>query len=122
VNYFETPHYIFTHGWIPAHAEGYKPYTTYTYDPNWREADEEQWKRARWYNGMLLACKQKVIEPGKTIVCGHWNVSYGHSYIHCEGNEWGPGAIFTPFKDRGILALDASTRNSGQMNCVVIED
>jgi len=122
VDYYETPRYIFTHGWIPARASGYGPYASYTYDPSWREADEEQWHRARWYNGMQLACKQKVLEPGKTIVCGHWHASYGHAHIHRAGSEWGPDAIFEPFTDHGIIALDACTKYSGQVNCVLIED
>lgn len=70
VDYYETANYIFTHGWIPCITAGYKPYVKYNYDPNWREADAESWRRARWYNGMGVACKHHVVEPDKTIVCG----------------------------------------------------
>ena len=63
-----------------------------------------------------------VIEDGKTIVCGHWHASYGHSKIHRKCTEFGPDAIFAPFNDKGIMALDACTAHSGFVNCVVIED
>lgn len=122
VDYYETPHFIFTHGWIPCHKEGGSPYAKYRYDPHWREADERAWRRARWFNGMELACRHRVVEPNKTIVCGHWHTSYGHACIHHSCSEWGSGAIFSPFSASGILAIDASTANSSTINCVVIED
>ena len=122
VDYFETPHYIFTHGWIPCVTKGPKPYTSYRYDPDWREADAIAWRRARWFNGMEVACKHHVAEEGKTIVCGHWHTSYGHAHLHGEGSEWGKDAVFAPFHDDGIIALDACTAYSGTVNCIVIED
>ena len=122
VDYFETPHYIFTHGWLPSHAEGWKPHIQYGYDPEWRDADETEWKRARWYNGMELACLHHVTEAGKTVVCGHWHTSFGHSKIARLCSEWGKDAIFTPFSAEGILAIDACAAASGFINCAVIED
>lgn len=66
VNYFETEHYIFVHGWIPFnHSEGgFSPID------DWRNAPLDEWKEARFENGMEAAAK-KITEPGKTIVCGH---------------------------------------------------
>ncbi|MBE6633253.1 MAG: hypothetical protein E7620_02800 [Ruminococcaceae bacterium] len=122
VDYYETPRYIFTHGWIPCMTSGVKPYTRYTYNPDWRNADVTDWQRARWFNGMELACRHHVKEPDKTIVCGHWHTSYGHSKIAHSGSEWGADANFAPFAANGILAIDASTPNSRRVNCVVIED
>ena len=122
VDYFETPRYIFIHGWIPCRMEGYKPYAKYIYDPEWRDADETGWSRARWYNGMELACKHRVTEAGKTIVCGHWHTSYGHARIHRVGSEWGEDADFSPFCADGIIALDACAPSSGRINCIVLED
>lgn len=94
VDYYETPNYIFTHGWIPCITQGYKPYVKYSYDPNWRVADVESWRRARWFNGMEIACKHRIVEPDKTIVCGHWHTSYGHSKITHQGSEWETMLIF----------------------------
>jgi len=122
VDYYETPNYVFTHGWIPCFAEGYRPLVDCKYNPDWRNADAGNWRCARWFNGMDLACKFKIIEPGKTIVCGHWHTSYGHAYIEERCSEWGENADFSPFRAEGILAIDASTPRSGKVNCVVIED
>ena len=122
VDYYETPHYIFVHGWIPCRAEGCKPYTRYLYQPEWRDADEIEWSRARWYNGMELACKHGVTEAGKTIVCGHFHTSYGHAKLRRACSEWGSDADFSPFFAEGIIALDACAPASGRINCVVLED
>ena len=122
VDYYETPNYVFVHGWIPCFMEGDRANAKYRYNPDWRNADVRDWQRARWLNGMEVACKHRVIEPGKTVVCGHWNTSYGHAHINHTSDEWGAGADFSPFKAEGILAIDASTANSSMMNCIIIED
>ena len=122
VDYYETAHYIFVHGWIPCFAEGFRPYVKYKFNPDWRDAEVHEWRSARWFNGMELACKHSITEPNKTIVCGHWHTSYGHSLIDHSCSEWGTDADFSPFSADGILAIDASTPNSLTVNCVVIED
>ena len=126
VDYFETEHYVFVHGWIPTVEEAvpasYHRLKTYRYDPDWRNASEDRWKAARWLNGMDMACRRGITEPGKTVVCGHFHTSYGHSRISDACPEYGEGAIFTPFAADGILALDACTAYTGKVNCIVIED
>ena len=122
VDYYETPNYIFTHGWIPCNCEDYRALIGCKYQPNWRKASVSVWKVARWFNGMELACKHKVIEENKTIVCGHWHTSYGHAKIDKNGSEFGKNADFSPFRAKGILAIDGCTAYSGIVNCVVIED
>jgi len=122
VDYFETEHYIFVHGWIPCFTEGFRPYVKYKFNPDWRNAEVHEWRSARWFNGMELACKHRITEANKTIVCGHWHTSYGHSFIDRSCSEWGKDADFSPFSAEGILAIDASTPNSLTVNCVVIED
>ena len=77
--------------------------------------------KARWYNGMAAAA-QGVTEEGKTILCGHWNTSYGHSCLEGKGSEFGADADFSPYYGSGIIALDACTGHSGIVNCVVLED
>ena len=62
---------------------------------------------------------------GKTVVCGHWHSSWGHSRLHNKGPEFNTNeetACFDPFIDRGIIALDGCTAYSNQVNCIVIED
>lgn len=118
VPYYETEHYVFVHGWIPtATRKG-----EHKYSPNWRTMSAGKWKEARWANGMKYACEYGITEPGKTIVCGHWHTSYGHSKIEGKGDEFGFAADFSPFYAEGIIALDGCTAYSGIVNCIVVED
>ena len=91
----------------------------YAYISSWREADREQWNRARWFNGMDAA---QTADENKTIVCGHWHTSYGHSKYEHKGTEFGEDADFSPYYGPGIIAIDACTAFSGKVNCLVIED
>jgi len=121
-DYYETEKYIFTHGYIPCHMEGTPPMVNYTYDANWRSASVQAWQRARWLNGMEMNCIYGVREEGKTIVCGHFHTSYGHHRISGISREWGDGAVFAPFYNEGLIAIDGSVANSGVVNCIVIDD
>lgn len=116
VDYYETDKYIFVHGWIPCIAEPF-----YSGIPEWREASEEMWNQARWINGMAAA-RAGVVEEGKTIICGHWHCSYGHSNFEGRGSEFGEDADFTPYYGNGIIALDACTARSKMVNVIVVED
>lgn len=135
LNYFETEHYVFTHGYIPCHAiQGspkYERYKDFYRNANWRDASPEEWGYARWYNGMEFACQRNLYLPDKTVVCGHFHCSYGHANIEGEGAENGSRAIYTPFYGQrpyqpdaplAVIALDACTKVSGIMNCIVLED
>lgn len=62
------------------------------------------------------------IGADKTIVCGHWHTSYGHSKYEHKGTEFGEDADFSPYYGPGIIAIDACTAFSGKVNCLVIED
>jgi len=118
IDYFETPHYIFTHGFLPSE----ETYGRYKLLENWREADEAAWRRARWINGMKAVCEHGNRVAGKTVVTGHFHTSYGHAVIHKNGSEFGSNAIFGPFYADGIIALDGCTAHSGKVNCIVIDD
>ena len=128
-DYFETEHYIFVHGWIPCIKEHptfiqqngkTRRVNHYSYTGDWRNADPEWWCDARWINGMEAF--HTVYENGKTIVCGHWHASYGHSTLENKGSEFGATADFTPFYGSGIIALDACTSRSRFVNCIAIEE
>ena len=122
LDYFETENYIFVHGWIPCDALGYGGRAdTFYYKEDWREVGSIDWNYARWYNGMEAA-RQGVVEPNKTIVCGHWNSSYGHAIIEGKCSEYGSDADFSPYYGKGIIALDACTGLSQKVNCIVLED
>lgn len=120
VDYYETNKYIFVHGWIPNIDGKWKL-------DNWRVvSDTFDWQDARWYNGM--SCWYNgVIEQDKTIVCGHWHTSWGHSKLHNKGVEWKePGdtskskMYSEPFIDKGIIALDACTAFTNKINVKVL--
>lgn len=122
IDYFETGNYIFVHGWIPCITKGPRcSIYSYEYYAKWRDADEEKWRAARWYNGMEAA-RQGVVEPSKTIICGHWHCSYGHSRIEGKGSQMGKEADYSPYYNEGIIAIDACTVRSHKINCIVIED
>lgn len=117
-NYYETKNHLFVHGWIP--------YFWVDEDCNrtkidWRTATEEQWKRARWDNGMSLADLGLILED-KTVVCGHHSCSYGHSVINGVGSEHGKDAVYDPYYAKGIISFDACSVISNKMNCLVIDD
>ena len=121
-DFYETENYIFVHGWIPCFALGRGSRTSdFTYLPDWRELGESAWEAARWYNGMRVA-SEGVLEPLKTIVCGHFHASYGHSVLDGKGSEFEEDADFSPYYAEGICAIDACTAHTGKINCVVIED
>lgn len=63
-----------------------------------------------------------VIEKNKTIVCGHWHCSFGHSKYEGDGGEFDNNPNFAPYFGEGIIALDACTPVSKKINCIVIED
>lgn len=115
LDYYETEHYIFVHGWIPCICED----GTFRYVEDWRNAGKEEWESARWYNGMDAA---QTCTEEKTILCGHWHASYGHSKYEHKGSEFGSDADFTPYYGNRIIALDACTAWSRKVNVIVLED
>lgn len=126
--------YVFVHGWIPCESKdtniyhGTKKFTNVCSDifNSEKEGFHDEWAAARWINGML-AWSQGMTLPGKTIVCGHWHASWGHSRLHHEGEEFPQKTsddwrkAFQPFVDEGIIAIDACTPYSGFCNCWTIE-
>ena len=122
VNYYETNKYIFVHGWIPCNKFRENRYCDrYEAIDDWRNASPEDWYFARWRNGME-AWNAGIKEQGKTIVCGHWNCSYGHSVLEHKGSQYDEDADHSPFYGDGIIAIDACTPLSKKINCLVLED
>lgn len=122
LNYYETEHYVFVHGYIPCQSVLVgKDTERYFGIENWRGAPAKAWSRARWINGMY-AHKCGVRVPDKTIVCGHYNTSWGHSLIDGKCSQWGPDSIFEPYIKDGLIALDGAVSFTKRVNCVVIDD
>ena len=122
IDYFETDNYVFVHGYIPCKTErtiwGINPKR---YNPNWRNATREEWYEASWINGMQ-AWANGIKEDKKTIVCGHYKTSFGHANYEGRGSVDGEKQIFEPFIKDGIMAIDGTTKLSGIVNCIVLED
>ena len=86
------------------------------------------WELARWVNGVELAEKYKIYEPGKQIVVGHWHCSYGWSWIKQERKEvpeknrrdWQKS--FEIFETERVIAIDSCCAYTGIINCYVIEE
>ena len=125
--FFEVGDYIFVHGWIPTGSQnvfGTKIYNTY--NPDWRKSSTREFIEATWLNGME-ARHYGVKEKDKTIFCGHWHSSWGHSFLHHDGDEFinkdNPNsyAKFSPFIDEGIIALDGCTAYSKMVNIYTLE-
>ena len=116
IDYFETEHYIFVHGWIPIIEN------CCLYDNKWRNARKERWEKARWQNPTLMY-RYKIYEPNKTIVCGHWHCSaLWHEQNPEKYEEFGSKENFAPFITKGMIALDACTAHTKKVNVVVIEE
>lgn len=135
VNYFETKNkYIFVHGWIPLTCKDnlpkyYARNRKFEYNPDWRHAHYSEWEQSRWLNGVDMA-RNGFIEPGRTIVCGHWHCSYGHMIDDMKKNgvensvvkEFGDTAIWEPYYGDGIIALDRCVAHTNEINVLVLED
>ena len=116
VDYYETKHYIFVHGWIPIVEN------CCLYDSEWRTARKERWEKARWSNPVEMF-RYEIYEPNKTIVCGHWHCSaLWHELNPDEYEEFGEKANFEPFIIKNMIALDTCTAYTKRVNVVVLED
>lgn len=119
VNFATCGDYIFVHGWVPSDPK------TCKVNDNWMDEDAN-WTAARWENGMQAWHRGARIAD-KTIVCGHWHCSWGHSHLRQDRKEF-PAKnrenwqkSFEPFIDEGIVAIDACTAYTGFVNCYVID-
>jgi serine/threonine protein phosphatase 1 len=124
VNYFETKNYIFVHSWIPVlNKDGLPAHYTYgrsfEFNPEWRQASQEEWNEAMWGNPFAMA--ERGLLPNKIIVFGHWHCSTG--WAKAEGrSEFDDDAKFDPYYGNGFISVDACTAHSGKCNVVVLED
>ena len=121
LNFYETEHYVFCHGWVPTDVVHENNRDKSVYNPNWR-SDDMDWRRARWLNGMEACVKDGAMIPGKTVICGHFHTGWGHENL--QGNSKN---LTEPFIDYGIIAIDAGvfhgdTDETKKVNCIVIDE
>ena len=131
IDYAEIGDYIIVHGWIPTTGDSIDSMGNLVHPraipmEQWGECGTITWEQARWENGMDM-WKRGVKLPGKTIICGHFHSSWGHSHIHQDRKEF-PARnredwqkSFEPFADDGIIAIDSCCAYSGFLNCIVLE-
>ena len=117
VDYREIGDYILVHGWVPLNTTA----------EDFRAASEEDWKSARWINGMAAWRTPEYRVKDKTVICGHWHCSWGWSFIRQERKEYPQKnrkdweKSFEPFIDEGIMAIDACCHYSGRLNIIELE-
>lgn len=126
INYFETENYIFVHSWIPVlNKDGLPAHYTYgrsfEFNPDWRQASQEEWDAAMWGNPFAMA--DRGLLPDKTLVFGHWHCSAG--WAKAEGrSEFEEDAKWDIYQneDQKIIGIDKCTAHTGKVNVLVLED
>ncbi len=108
-DYYETENYVFTHGWLPQDENG-------KILPDWRNSSPEMWQSARWTHWNEVY-KISDRPDGKTVVCGH---------VPCQNAAGIDPARSaddcSPYFADGLIAVDAGTAASHQVNVLVLED
>lgn len=126
LDYYETEHYVFTHGFIPIAYN-----IDLEYDPEWRNASKEEFKRCRWVNGMERSIYNNIGINGKKIVVGHFHASYGNvrkredifqSTFKLRELEFENYDDMNIYEDNNVIAIDACTVLTKKINLLVIED
>ncbi len=107
VDYYETQNYVFVHGWLPENAE--TPAARASIPTHaWETARLAQW--IRHYDGSRPL-------SDKTLVCGHVPTFFAGSFD--PDREKNNADIFY---GNGLIAIDAGTTDSKQINVLVLED
>ena len=107
LDYYETEHYVFVHGWLPENAET---------PEDRRNAPAQVWDKARWvkwtegFNGTRPLAD-------KTLVCGHMPAFFANAFDPSRGRN-----NADIFYGNGFIAIDAGTADSKQINVLVLED
>lgn len=107
VDYYETDHYVFVHGWLPENAE----------TPEDRQkASPGDWEKARWvkWNERYVGLRPL---PDKTLVCGHLPTFYANGLDPHRGKN-----CCDIFHGNGLIAIDAGTADTKQVNVLVLEE
>jgi len=131
INYYELGKYIFVHSFIPLTweserglTEDYCVYYAWTQmfkeRPDWRNATTKEWSVAAWgcpYKFFDAGLFNQELKNDKILVCGHYRCSeFNEHYLY----------DFTDNSDiyfgKNLIAIDATTAWSKQVNVLVIED
>lgn len=107
VDYFETGHYVFVHGWLPDNAQT---------EEARKRASGEEWEKARWVKWTEKYDEQRPL-PDKTLVCGHMPTFFANKFDATRPKE-----NADIFYGNGLIAIDAGTYDTKQINVLVLED
>jgi len=124
IPYFEIDKYIFVHGYIPTDKN--------KYIANWRDLDIKSFESATRSDALKLNVRFNIKEEGKTIVGGHYSAARGYIMNGASEEDWinkkykdvakVPKEGFKTYKTDGLTLIDASTKKTGMINCLVIEE
>lgn len=124
IPYFETKDYIFIHGFLPTKSN--------TYNPNWRNSSEKEFKGTTIKDGMKLSMFYKISEPNKTIVFGHFSTSRCYKMKSASLDDWNnkiykdtkdvPLEGYKTFYGDTFIALDSSCYKTGFLNLLIINN
>ena len=112
VDFFETEHYVFTHGWLPLNRDSSTPRIA----EEWRTANNTAWYKAR-ITDWLTAYAAGALLADKTIICGHMPTLFAPRLDLSRDPK--DGSVF--YGDR-MIAIDAGTYTSKQINVLVLEE
>ena len=107
VDYYETEHYVFVHGWFPENAD-----TAETR----KKATPDAWETARWVKWNKKYAGLRPLAD-KTLVCGHLPTFYANVLDPSRDKN-----CFDIFYGNGIIAIDAGTADTKQVNVLVLEN
>ncbi len=107
VDYYETEHYVFVHGWLP--ENGLTEQARQTASPAF-------WEKARWvkWNEQYTGLRPL---PDKTLVCGHVPTFYASTFDKCRDPK-----DCSIFYGNGIIVIDAGTFDTKQVNVLVLDN
>lgn len=131
VNYYELNKYIFVHSFIPLTweseyglTEDYCVYHAQTQmfkeRSDWRTATMKEWNTAAWgcpYKFFDAGLFNQELKNDKILVCGHYCCSeFNKHYLYdfSDNNDI--------YFGKNLIAIDATTAFSNQVNVLVIED
>lgn len=103
VDYYETENYVFVHGWLPENAD--------TAEAR-QKTSRAAWEKARWVKWTEQYVGQRPLAD-KTLVCGHVPTFYKNPTGSRRGEI---------YFGNGMIAIDAGTADTKQVNVLVIEN
>lgn len=107
INYYETKNYVFVHGWLPENGDTAQKR---------QNVSDECWEEARWCKWTEYYTGERPLND-KILVCGHMPTFFSSKFDSSRPRE-----CADIFYGEGLIAIDAGTKDSNQVNVLVLED